>query len=422
VKRALLLTYHVPPRPAIASVRVGHMIRALELLGWSVTPVVPDLGDVEYESPVCTTGVIDFRAPLRKLLGVEKGVTTHAKFNVQPASVYSRPGLAQSAIILGRRVTDYANTRFGWLGPGTRAAEQLMAQSRFDVVVSTSPPEATHLVAARIHADVPWIADLRDPWLRDDELASPFLLRAFDRILEPGALHSASAITTVSEPIAEKLRERYPKKNVQVLRNAFDEREWADVPFVDPQRTTFLYAGQLYGGHRDPRPFFDALAHLLRERIVHHDEVRVDLYCEVEPWLESEVVRFGLRQVVRFPGRRPRSEILRLERAASRLLLFCGNGSDERGTYTAKLFEYFGARRRIIAVGGPQEETVIDEALRETGAGERFRSAHALRDAILEAVVESRAQKTAVIRSEGVRKFEFRYFAERFEQILASCM
>ncbi|HET9029778.1 MAG TPA: hypothetical protein VFN49_06340, partial [Candidatus Aquilonibacter sp.] len=83
MKRALLLTYHVPPRSGIASVRVGQLIRMLGRFGWEVVPVTPDLGDVDYEGNVVTTGVVDFKSPMRRLLGVGKSETTSARLGVE---------------------------------------------------------------------------------------------------------------------------------------------------------------------------------------------------------------------------------------------------------------------------------------------------------------------------------------------------
>ncbi len=394
------------------------MITSMRRYNWEIIPVVPDFGDMEYQSPIRTTGVVDFKTPVRKLLGVGKGQTTHERFHVEQGSVFVETTWKQRAIKFGHRVTGYANGRFGWVGPGTRAVAQMLRDERFNAVISTSPPEATHIVASRAAGDVPWIADLRDPWVRNDGLGGSGPLGALDRILEPRTLRAARVLTTVSEPLAEQLRARYPGKRVCTVRNAFSESEWTNVPFVQPEHATFLHAGQLYQGRCDPRPLFEALAYLLKEQLVGHDEVRVELYGDPESWLESAIAQFGLRRVVRLHGKRPRAEILRLERQSSRNVIFVRNGPEERGTYTGKLFEYFGARRRIIAVGGPGERTVMDDALEQSGAGQRYLIERPLRDAILEAVKEWRAGTTAIVSPEAVAPFELKHFGEEFAAIL----
>lgn len=58
------------------------------------------------------------------------------------------------------------DTYVGWYRPALRAARAAAAQTPFDAVLSTSPPQTAHLVARTLCREkkLPWIADLRDPW------------------------------------------------------------------------------------------------------------------------------------------------------------------------------------------------------------------------------------------------------------------
>ncbi len=418
VKRALLLTYYLPPRPAIASVRAEHLVASLRTHGWEVVPVVPDFGDVRYDGSVRTTGVVEFKTPARRLLGVRDGETTHSHFHLEERSALMRPSWKQRALEAGHRVLSFADGRLGWLGPGVRAVREILRTERVDAIISTSPPVATHLVAARAHADIPWIADLRDPWLRCDDLSGGPVFRAIDELLEGYAFQSAGALVAVSEPIAQNLRRRYPNKRIYAIANAFSSREWDGIPFVHPPKATFLHAGSLYRGVRNPRPLFEALAQLRREGAISEREVSVEFYGECEPWLAQEVEAYGLSAIVALCGRRSRAEILARERAASRLIVIAGDGAEERGTYTGKLFEYLGARRPIIAVGGPAGRTVMDEALALSGAGVRCCDAGGLQVEIVRAVDEWRRGETATLTEEAVAPFELAQFGERYARVV----
>lgn len=417
MKRAMLLTYYVPPRAAIASVRMGHLIVGLREFGWEIVPVTPDFGDVRYAAPVVTTGVIDFKAPVRRFLGVNGAERTSERYGITTGSVHAKPSLKSRAFGAGYELTQYANRQFGWLAHGRRRAAAVLASGRFDAVISSSPPESVHHVAAAVHGALPWIADLRDPWTGGGVGAKHGALGALDRVLEPMTLRSAQALTTVSEPIAAALRERYPKTPVHVVRNAFDQRDWIDIPFVQPSKATFIYAGQLYSGKRDPRPLFAAIADLLHARLVSPDELSVDFYGEESAWLHDEVRRYGIGAVVHIRGMLPRHAVLEKERAASRLLLFLWDDPRERGTYTGKLFEYLGARRPILAIGGP-DESVVDDVLASSGAGERVRSVKSIRDAVMNAVAQWRSGRRPDIPPDAVEPFEARHLAERYAQIL----
>lgn len=418
MKRALLLTYYAPPRPAIATVRTEHLVASLKEHGWEVIPVVPNIGGVEYEAPVRTTGIVEFAKPIRRMLGVRDGQTTHERFHVELGSALEPLNWKQRAIRTGHRMLTFVDGRLGWLLPGVAAVREILRSERIDAIISTSPPVATHLVAARSHGEVPWIADLRDPWLRGDGLSDGPILRAIDELLEGSAFETARALVTVSEPIAQTLRTRFSDKSIYAVTNAFWKREWEDVPFVHPTAATFIHAGSLYHGERNPRLFFEALAQLLHERFFTGDEVRVEFYGDREPWMQEEVEAYGLTGIISLHGKVPRETIRARERAASRLVIVTNEGPEERGTYTGKLFEYLGARRKIIAVGGSDERTVIDDALARTGAGQRYRDVAGLRGAIVDAVEEWRRGETATLSSQAVAPFELSEFGARFAHVL----
>jgi hypothetical protein len=140
VKRALFLTYYLPPRPAIASVRAGHIVQAFRACGWEVVALTPE-GEFSYDLPVRTARSLDFKAAAMRMLGAGRGVTAHEHFNVTPASRLGRKSIAQRAIEYGRQTVDFANGRFGWISDGVRVARKLLREEAFDVIISTSPPE-----------------------------------------------------------------------------------------------------------------------------------------------------------------------------------------------------------------------------------------------------------------------------------------
>ncbi len=416
MKRVLVLTYYVPPRAAVASLRVGHLLRTLPRFGWEVLTVTPDFGDApNAEHLHSTTAVVDFKAPMRRLLGVGSRQTTHERLGVERGTIIGARSWSQRALRLGYDVGEYANRSFGWVGPGSRAIARVLAEHRVDAILSTSPPETVHLVAARMHGSIPWIADFRDPWLKDGE--RPGALVAMDRALEARTLRSASVLTTVSEPLAAELRERFPRVPVVSIPNAYARNEWEALPFVEPQHATFVYAGQLYNGRRDPRPFFEALAQVMRDRLVRPEEIRVEFFGDDDPWLDAMVRRYGIGGIVRLYGNVPREDVLRRERTASRLLLFLRDHERERGTFTGKFFEYLGARRRILAIGGP-ESSVLDDVLARTGAGERYRTIAGIRDAIVQSVAEWRRARTPIVDEAAVAPYEAEHLGEAFARVL----
>ncbi len=158
-------------------------MRELPEFGWTVSPITPDFGDVVYGEDVHTTAFADFKAPFRRLLGVRKDRPTRddsvSLTKLPPGEssngARARSGLKQRVVRMAYTVGEYANSSFGWLGQ-VRRPFATSFETAFDAIISTSPPAATHLVAARAHGAVPWIADLRDPWYRRDDASFRRLL------------------------------------------------------------------------------------------------------------------------------------------------------------------------------------------------------------------------------------------------------
>jgi glycosyltransferase involved in cell wall biosynthesis len=420
MKRVLIVSYHAPPRDGIASIRTGQLIRGLPRVGWEVGVLTVDLGDVHFsDARIRATRVLDVKRGLKRMLGLRPGLGTHEQLGVPRGSVGHR-GLRQRAITAGYEYGEFANRTLAWILPGVREARRLLSERRYDAIISTSPPESAHLIASLARGGLPWIADLRDPWRRDGSRRRPEPLATLDRSLESLVLRHASIVTTVSQPLVAAMAARLPNVRIESIPNAFSAEEWRDVPFTRGARCSFVYAGQLYAGRNDPSLLFESVAALLADGSLTSDRMQIDFYGTSGEWLEELVERYDLHQVVRLHGRVSRERILRVERSADALLLFLWNDPNERGTYTGKLFEYLGARRPIVAIGGPPE-SVIDEILARSGAGIRAKTKDRMRAAILATVAAHQSGSAAPLDLEQAAPFDSGALVERFATLLSEC-
>src|SRR5205823_652371 len=138
----------------------------------------------------------------------------------------------------------------------------------------TSPPETTHLIAARAKKllGCPWVADFRDLWTQN-LAAQKHCSDALRTHLEKKTLQVADALVTTSAPWAARLSERYWTKPVYTITNGFDPDDFQLRP---PRLTDFFsitYAGQLYEGKRDPSVVFEVIAELIREQAISATDV-----------------------------------------------------------------------------------------------------------------------------------------------------
>jgi glycosyltransferase involved in cell wall biosynthesis len=181
------------------------------------------------------------------------------------------------------------------------------------------------------------------------------------------------------------LQDSYPEKPVQVITNGFDPDDFARVSA--PNRYfSISYTGQLYAGRRDPTQLFEVMQELLQEGLIRREKLRISFYGPIEAWTQPLIERYGLQGVVELHGSIEREQALRRQQESQILLLLGWANPQETGQHTGKLFEYFGARRPILAVGGVRG--VLTETLEETGAGLHALSKLQLRQFLLQSYAE----------------------------------
>ena len=381
--------------------------------GWEVTVFTARL--TQAGPGVIESAYVDLPAALKAAVGLG-GRSAHETLNIAPAAHGARRSFRQAIVAWGYRLTSYPDPHIGWLLPGRTALRDLLARGGYDAVLSSSPPFTTDLMLASTAIHIPWVADYRDLWGDSDYYASR-VRQHIDRWLERWTLRRVSAVTTISEPMAQVLRSHRHDLPVEVVPNAFDELEWRNVPFEEELRATLVYAGQLFGGRRDPRPLFRAVRSLIDAGKVAPDDLRIDFYSVPEPWLAEAIAQANLAEVVCVRGLVSREEVMRAERRADRLLMFLWDGPSTEGILTGKLFEYLGAQRRILAIGGPSR-SAVDELLSVTDAGLRARDDAAIRAEVFLAVAEHKAKTIRRVPAENVAAYSAHEMARAMARVL----
>jgi hypothetical protein len=111
-----------------------------------------------------------------------------------------------------------------------------------------------------------------------------------------------------------------------------------------------------------------------------------------------------------------RKTIMELERRADLLWTILFDGDSDAGVLTGKLFEYLGARRPIIATGGPQT-CELDGVLARTAAGTRARTVPEIAEVLLRAI-RSHEQHIPEIPAEASAAYEVQELARCFASVL----
>lgn len=234
-------------------------------------------------------------------------------------------------------------------------------------IVVSSLPSVTNHVAARAVARqlmVPWVPDYRDLWTNSQYYRRPRLRWEIDSRWEQRILADAAAVTAVSPEFVGSLRDLKPDLPGYTVMNGFDREPLDAVPLRDlgPGRHV-VYAGIIYPGRRDPMPLLRAMATTPELFDVTLHLVGVDPHL-----VPPEAHTLGLDDRLRFIGRVDRKTALSYVKSADIALLLTWNDPGEAGVVSAKIFEYIGLAKPILALG--YEGGRMAQILREYGYGQ----------------------------------------------------
>jgi glycosyltransferase involved in cell wall biosynthesis len=363
----LLVTQAFPPYNTSGAVRVGKLAAFLVSGGHDVRvltarplPYPESLPMPVAERAVIWTRSADPLVLLQRLRRSQPPADTASR------SAAGRTGLAQRIVTMAAPLA-IPEPQVGWYGSAVAAGRRLLRGWRPDAIYASALPFTAHLVAASLARDakVPWIAEFRDHFAGNPYSNLPGWRAPIDRWLERRVVRSAAACVTVSEPMAETLRNRHRKPAIVVL-NGYDsaDQQMASVPGADDNRTLrIVYTGLIYPGRRDPSVLFAAVQSLGQLT----DRVHVTFYGQDLRGVTDSAQRHGIAANVQVCSAIPYRESLSVQRRADVLLLLLWNDPREAGVFTGKLFEYVGAARPILAVGA--ESGVAANLIRSRGLG-----------------------------------------------------
>lgn len=381
-RRVLILTYYFPPSGGPGVQRILKTVKYLPDFGWS--PVVVTVREGAYPARDSS-----LRAD------VPATVDVHRTSSWDPYQAYAwLTGQSDDdAVVQGsvegredswkeqlarwvRANVFLPDARVGWVPFAVWRGRQLLANNRFDAILTTGPPHSTHLAGAVLEGwtGVPWVADFRDPWTDINyyhELPHTRLARRIDRALERMVLRRAAAVTTVSPTWRRLLAEKAdgPEEGVvRVVQNGYDE---ADVErghhSVEEDRFVLTHVGSLYAS-RNPRGLWRAIRRLRDGSTT--PKLRIRLVGMVDPNVRETIRNLNLDDITEVVAYVPHEEAVAYMQRAGLLLLSIEDFPASAGMLTGKIYEYLASGRPILGVGDPDGDAAA--LLRKTEGGQLF--------------------------------------------------
>jgi glycosyltransferase involved in cell wall biosynthesis len=367
--RVLIVSFYFPPAGGGGVQRVLKLCRHLPELGIDVDVLAPD--DPKWSA--VDPGLAADIPPLTTVHRARYRGPSHAQTPAaRRAAAHGVGAIGVRAALLGRSVL-LPDPEVAWLPDALRAGVRVVRERGIDVVLSTSPPNSTHVIATAIarRTGVPFVADFRDSWLanphRRYERRSVRAKRAVEGRIARRALRRVAAISAVTPAIAEEARELAPAGTpLRVVANGCDFDEFEGLTYARGARMRIVHAGSFFG-QRTPRPFLGALAALLKGRPELRGRVGAAFLGELRPADREWALGLGLGDALALEGFRPHAEALAAMRAADALLLLVPRaGGRGLSVVSGKVYEYLAAERPIVALVPPEGDAAT--LLRDTGS------------------------------------------------------
>jgi glycosyltransferase involved in cell wall biosynthesis len=181
-------------------------------------------------------------------------------------------------------------------------------------------------------------------------------------------MRRADLVVTVSEPLADLFRTKTTAP-VAVVTNGFEPLPEDSWPEPNARATsgessmslalTGAYNASIY----DLNPLFVALAQIKEGG----ERVRLVLAGPGTDQLVPMAAKYGVEEWIDYRGTIDHERALQIQAAATLLVLPGWIRQGGEGVLTGKVFEYLGARRPILVVGGPESGSA--RLVRQLGAG-----------------------------------------------------
>ena len=356
MKKALLIAFHFPPQAASSGIqRTLSFSKHLGNHGWE--PLVLSANPRAYCAQNPT-----------QLASIPPEMVVRRAFALDTKTHLGFKGRYLEALALPDRW-------ISWAAGAIPAGLGLIRQHRPQVIWSTFPIATAHLIGLALHRStgLPWIADFRDPMLQSSYPTSSGQRKIYGWIERQTMMRCHTAVFTTHSAM-QAYRQRFPQlppSKFRVIENGYDEDGFiADVTAVprapgDAQRRmTLVHSGVLYQNGRDPGPFLEAISQLKQQGQVDAARLRIVLRAPgAMAEISAKAAKYGVEDIVEVAPPVPYRQALQEMLAADGLLVFQGTPFNTQ--VPAKIYEYFRARKPILALVDPAGETA--HVLRSAG-------------------------------------------------------
>ncbi len=273
-----------------------------------------------------------------------------------------------------RRFFFFPDFWVNWVPGAILSGLKILKKHDIDVILSTSPPESTHLIGYFLHAisGLPWIADFQDMWTQKKINFHPATIfhQKLAEWLEKKILSKSRVIIANTDHNAKIYKENFklPANKVEVIQCGFDPGDLPATPLEPETKANTLVFGYL--GYFDKpgfpyREILNIFYQLRREGI----PVELEIIGYISDKAISEIEQLGYADFVRFHSEMPNYKAIPfLQKRSDILLAMLYETSYSQAIVPLKIYSYMKMNRKVMAIA--PEEGEVAEILRKTRIGQ----------------------------------------------------
>ncbi len=244
------------------------------------------------------------------------------------------------------------DSRIPWKKHALKLAEQIIQENKIDVIFATAPPFTDFLVALELSKKhkIPFIVDYRDVWIDNPFhfFPTPFHKNKNIAFETEILTHAEKAIVTTRHT-KELLLRRYGfinHEDVTIISHGFDSEDFESYKHFQKGHDKFVITHSgLFQDDRSPKYFLKALSNFIKKNKGSENLIEARFVGLMRSNHLSYIKKYGLQNVVNCTGYLNHEESVR-NLIESDILWYMLNDTVRS---PGKLFEYFGARKPILA-------------------------------------------------------------------------
>ena len=418
MKKVLIISYAFHKTEVIGSVRVRGLAKYLPEFGWDPTILTVKFpGEPELGLNIVYTPYKERNKRFKQNFGLKEFDPLQEKIKIP--KLINKKRVISLAYNVWQEIFYYPDSEKSWSKKALKAVKKLFNKEKFDIIISTSPPVRSHLIANAIKKkyEVPWVADLRDLWTQNHYYSHTKIRMLIEQKLERRILAMADALITTTPYLAEELKKLHNNK-IYSITNGFDNDEIRTNKIKLTNKFTITYTGMLYGGKRDPIKLFQAVNQLIFNRVIDANDIEIRFYGSRDNWLKKEINSLGLENIVKMYGIVNRTTALEKQRESQILLLLLWDHPKEKNLCPGKLFDYLGSKRPILAIGG--SKGFVQEILNDTNAGTYVQTIEEIKDYLVNSYQQWKRDGNVSypVKISNINKYGHREMAKNFSEVL----